>query len=131
MITRLGLRLPPARRAVLRARALWVVVGSLVACQPQLPGPIECEKMVYEAIGRTPEQVEVSPLATRIADRLVFGCLTVPFDRVTVECVEQGRGFLRCTEELAQREPNRRRAVHQLGSDLNQLLPRERTPFFR
>lgn len=113
-----------------RRASLFFVVSFACGCQARLPGPIQCEQMVYRAVGRTPAEVSASPLAQRVTDRLVHACLTVPFDHVAVECIQHGYGFLRCTDELAVREPARKRALTQLSEDLAELLPRESGRFF-
>jgi hypothetical protein len=73
----------------------------------------------------------MSPLGTKVKTRLVYGCLTVPFDFKAVNCIQEGYGFVRCIDDLAQREPSRRAALEKLALDLSELLPADGTKFLR
>jgi len=98
-----------------------VLACALSGCDSQLPGPLECEQMAYVVLKRTPSDALVSPKVRRVADRLIQGCLTVPFDKPAVACSSQGYSFLRCMDDLGRRAPERRRALHGLLVDLDHL----------
>ncbi|HXS17647.1 MAG TPA: hypothetical protein VN764_10690 [Polyangiaceae bacterium] len=112
---------PALRRARGRALGLLMWGASALGCNPQLPGPLECERMTYAVIKRTPTDAVISPKVRRVADRLIQGCLTVPFDKPAVACASQGYSFLRCMDDLGRRAPERNRALRALVADLDQL----------
>ena len=77
--------------------------------------------MAYRAVNRDPQDAAHSPKLRRIADRLIKGCLTVPFDGATLACVESGHPFLSCVEGLARRAPERQPSLRILVEDLRVL----------
>lgn len=85
--------------------------------------------MVLRAMNTDARQVAQSRLQQRLTHRLVRGCLTVPFDRQTLECIDQGEGFVRCAEELGSRFPLSKPALAQLTADLDAMMPRQRRLF--
>jgi hypothetical protein len=93
----------------------------LIGCESQLPGPIECEVMAYNVLGREPREAEHSPKLKRVADRLIQGCLTIPFDRTALACAQSGHPFLGCAEALTQRSPERKLALETLLRDVERL----------
>jgi len=100
---------------------VMLLLGTLQGCDTQLPGPLECERMAYTVIKRTPTDALVSPKVRRVADRLIQGCLTVPFDKPAVACSSQGYSFLRCMDDLGRRAPERNQALRALLLDLDHL----------
>jgi hypothetical protein len=103
-----------------RAIALSLCFLAL-ACESQLPGPIECEGMAYTVLGRSPAEAAHSPKLKRVADRIIQGCLTVPFDRAALSCAQSGQPFLGCVEALARRAPQRKSALEGLLRDVERL----------
>ncbi len=77
--------------------------------------------MAYTALGRSPEDVLHSPKVRRLTERLVQGCLTVPFDKKAVSCAQSGKSFVLCAEELARRFPERKPNLGVLLVDLKRL----------
>lgn len=77
--------------------------------------------MTYAVIARSPNDALHSPRVRRVADRLIQGCLTVPFDRQAVACSERGHDFLRCMDDLGRRNPDRLEALRGLLLDLDHL----------
>lgn len=101
------------------AIVLWSCL--LIACEQKLPGPLVCETMSFQAIGRSPREAVHSPKVRRVTDRLIHGCLTVPFDQQSVSCVQAGRPLLPCLEALVRRAPEREQAVRDFLHELDQL----------
>lgn len=96
----------------------------LIGCEQKLPGPLECEKVAFSALGRSQKELAHSPKVRRLSERLIQGCLTVPFDKQAVFCVSKGRSFLSCVDDLARRAPERKPALSQLLIDVDQLRGR-------
>ena len=102
--------------------ALGLVLScSLVGCEQKLPGPLDCERVAFSALGRSQKEVAYSPKVRRLSERLIQGCLTVPFDKQAVTCVSSGRSFLSCVDDLARRAPERKPALTQLLVDVDHL----------
>jgi hypothetical protein len=86
-----------ARKLALIAAAL-----AIAGCQRRAPGPWECQahavRMVEEVIG---------PLATPQAEQAfqseISRCLTTPYDRELVRCVEERGANRRCYQEFERR----------------------------
>lgn len=64
--------------------------------------------MAHRLLGRTPQQVKKSPAAQRWVAELVRSCLTTPFDRRAVRCLNESRQLTRCMDDLVHRSPNTR-----------------------
>lgn len=96
----------------------------LVGCEQKLPGPLECEKLAFSALGRSQNEAAYSPKVRRLSERLIQGCLTVPFDKQALACVADGRSFLSCVDDLARRAPQTKPALTQLLLDVGQLRGR-------
>jgi hypothetical protein len=73
--------------------------------------------MAIQVLGRSAEDVEQSPAARRWVAHLVHGCLTTPFDREAVRCLEERRNLPHCMDELVRRAPEREEAARQLLTD--------------
>lgn len=67
----------------------------LVACERKAPGPDECRSFAHAALGVTrPEDLLRADAAARVAE-LTRDCLTTPFDRTLLRCVQEtGRSRL-------------------------------------
>lgn len=74
-----------------------------LSCQRKAPGPDECVAFAYHALGVvTPAQLRHPELRTRIDD-LTTRCLTTPFDRELLQCVEATGRTRACTVEFEAR----------------------------
>lgn len=100
---------------------LLLGTGASWGCESKLPGPIECETMAFRALGRSSDDAAHSPLVRRVANRLTRGCLTVPFDRATLRCVQEGRSLVSCADTLVRQHPERRDALRELLQELDQV----------
>ncbi len=87
-----------------------VLLGLLLiaSCERRAPGPEECVKFAEAALGVREEQVLRSPRLKRAFDELVVKCLTTPYDRELVDCVNGGRRPRQCLHEfmLRRAEPS-------------------------
>ena len=80
------------------AAALW-----LLGCERKAPGPQECHDFALQALG-IPEGVKRLPPHFKAAvDELTVRCITTPYDRQLLRCVEEGRGSRRCLSEFGRR----------------------------
>lgn len=103
--------------SVRRYFVLSLVLTSSVfvgGCESQLPSPLECESMAITVLGRTPLQVSNSPAARRWVAKMANACLTTPFDRDAVRCLEEQRNLPYCMKELALRAPELEPAIVKL-----------------
>jgi hypothetical protein len=81
----------------------------LVACQRKAPGPQECRRFALVALGIAPNAERVSPQVFAAVDELTRRCITTPFDRALLRCVDQGRQPRLCLAEYQRRvAPNER-----------------------
>jgi hypothetical protein len=80
-----------------------------LACERKAPGPQECRRFAFETLGvRSTERLSERGHAE--LDDLTRRCLTTPFDRELLRCVEQTQRLNTCLREF-----QRRQAGEQLG----------------
>jgi hypothetical protein len=68
----------------------WYVLFALLtlACQRKAPGPDECRAFAYRAVGVTrAEQLRRADVRESV-NELTQSCLTTPFDRELLQCVQ-------------------------------------------
>ncbi len=71
-----------------RAALTFAILGSLSACEREAPGPEECVQFAYRVTGVThPDQLAIPGVRERVDD-LTRRCLTTPFDRELLRCIE-------------------------------------------
>ena len=92
-------------RALLACGLLTAAIGS---CRRKAPGPDECLAFAQVWVQRRHADLGRSPLIADAFDELVRDCLTIPYDRVLVECVINGKAPERCRSEYARRAEERR-----------------------
>lgn len=105
-----------------RYRLFWPLVavsGALLlgGCQSRLPGPLECEDTAIRLLGRTALEVKRSAAAQRWVAQMAHACLTTPFDREALRCLEETKSVSRCLEQMVRRDPKRQAAVRALLSE--------------
>jgi len=90
-----------------RPLALAALLLLLAGCARKAPGPAECQRFSYRVAGVTrQEQLAVRELKERV-DELIRQCLTTPYDRELIGCVEDTGRMRACTLDFERR---RRRA---------------------
>jgi hypothetical protein len=82
-----------------------VAVGLLAvpACQRKAPGPQECHRFALQVHGIDEDAVALPPPVKAVIDEVTIKCLTTPFDRELLRCVDEGRGAQRCVAEYNRR----------------------------
>lgn len=79
------------------ARPYWLLAVLALACQRKAPGPDECRVFAYRALGlRHAEQLRLPEVRERF-DTLTTRCLTTPYDRELLQCVELTGRTRACT----------------------------------
>ncbi|HEX9619945.1 MAG TPA: hypothetical protein VF989_07420 [Polyangiaceae bacterium] len=68
---------------------LAAAVALAAACQRRAPGPEECQSFAAAALGLNDARMLETPGVKESFDQLVVHCLTTPFDRALVRCVEE------------------------------------------
>ena len=100
----LGSSLRKAARAAFGRRSGALVLaccalGVTTGCERKAPGPTECRLLAYRLVGVSERELLQLPEVRRRVDEVTMKCLTTPFDRELVRCV-QTRGQTRaCTLE--------------------------------
>jgi hypothetical protein len=61
----------------------------LAACERKAPGPDECQAFAYRALGIRESRDLMQPGAIDKVEDLTRDCLTTPFDRALLRCVEE------------------------------------------
>ncbi|GEM_PF-2541374 len=107
-LKRLVLVRPQGRLALF---VLALLCGQIIGCASELPGPLECERMAQRLVGKTEGKLTHSPRLNRVIAKLTQACLTTPFDRRAVSCIEKTDDLKSCIEQLAYRAPERRSAL--------------------
>ena len=85
---------------------LWasVLLGlTLAACQRKAPGPAECQRFALQVMGIPSTQTSVPPSVQAAVDELTVTCLTRPFNRALLRCVEEGVALRACLATYAPR----------------------------
>ena len=101
-----------SRSRVSRLAAVFFIAFSAFAsigCSSKLPGPAECERVALRASGiRTLDQLRFPHVRVAV-ENLTNECLTTPFDRETVRCMEEVGAFQICIRDFVLRHPERMR----------------------
>lgn len=78
-------------RARMPVRSLFLGLAAALlscACERKAPGPSECQAFAYHVLGFR-EAIELrDPRLKAAVDELIVKCLTVPYDRKLLSCVE-------------------------------------------
>jgi hypothetical protein len=74
---------------MLRAAALLVALGA-AACARKAPGPAECQTFAEQVVGAARPGALAIPHVKDAVDELTVRCLTTPFSRRLLRCVEEG-----------------------------------------
>lgn len=80
-------------------RASAVLAGGfvlLVGCSRKAPGPEACHAFALQAYGIADRSQLREPRVKAVVDDLTTKCLTTPFDRQLLSCVDRGGDVQRC-----------------------------------
>jgi len=78
---------------------LVLALLALAACQRKAPGPQECRRFALKVHGIDETAMALPPPLKAAIDEVTVKCLTTPFDRELIRCVDEGRGTRRCVAE--------------------------------
>jgi hypothetical protein len=81
--------------------ALILALGTIMGCQRRAPGPWECEQHALRA-AKSVGPLD-SPQAKQSYQSEISRCLTKPYDRELVRCVEERGPSPRCYQEFERR----------------------------
>jgi hypothetical protein len=85
-------------------RALFVIgLFTLLGCQRKAPGPEECQTFALAALGARRIQDLALVGAGEKYQELVRQCLTTPFDRKLVQCVQLSGRTRSCVQAFERR----------------------------
>jgi hypothetical protein len=85
-------------------RALFVIgLFTLLGCQRKAPGPEECQSFALSALGASRIQDLALVGAGEKYQELVRQCLTTPFDRKLVQCVQLSGRTRSCFQSFERR----------------------------
>jgi hypothetical protein len=86
-----------------------VILALLAAsCARKAPGPHECEAAGARALGITHREQLQDPRARQLLDQFVVECLTTPFDRQLLRCIEETGRAQVCLLEFKRRHSDPR-----------------------
>lgn len=95
-------------RLVLRAFYLSLLgLGLLMGwgCEPKLPTPTECELMSLQATQVRDAHQLRNPRVRQAVELLTHQCITVPFDREMLRCMEESGSLELCFHQFMSRDP--------------------------
>lgn len=84
-----------------------LVLASAVGCRREAPGPFECEAAGARALGITHRSQLDDPRIKQTLDLWTVECLTTPFDRKLLRCVEETGRVQLCLMDFHARHPER------------------------
>jgi hypothetical protein len=85
-----------------RAVSCLSLVFAAAACERKAPGPDECIAFAVRAVGGGPVLMQRPELRQRV-DELTTRCLTTPFDKKLLECVELTGQLRSCAAQFERR----------------------------
>lgn len=85
-----------------------LALALLAACERKAPGPFECQQMGARALGITDSRALADPKVKEALDTFTYECLTAPFDRIVMRCLEETGNTHVCLLDLARRRPELR-----------------------
>ncbi|HWZ89644.1 MAG TPA: hypothetical protein VNW92_12360 [Polyangiaceae bacterium] len=93
-------RLTSARRSKATGAALCLLLSSLslLGCERKAPGPEECQRFAETAVGMARDDERVTLRIQAEIDEETQTCLTRPYDRALIACVESTRRARPCLE---------------------------------
>jgi hypothetical protein len=81
---------------------------SVCGCAREAPGPRECHEFSLRSAGvSSSEQQRLDPRVGAVVHDLTVRCLTTPFDRKLLACVDRGGELRACFLEFQARHPER------------------------
>lgn len=94
------------RRGLLLTCAVALLLGAS-ACERKAPGPFECEAAGARALGITHRSQLRDPRVKQALDTWTVECLTTPFDRRLLRCLEETGHAQLCLMEFRLRQQER------------------------
>jgi hypothetical protein len=78
------------------------------SCTREAPGPRECHEFALRSAGvSAPAKQRLDPRVAAVVDDLTVRCLTTPFDRALLACVERSGKLRDCFVDFQARHPER------------------------
>lgn len=88
-----------------RRAALLLALLAVGGCRRQAPSARDCERFALQVVGVSDARALAQPRVKTDVDAWTTRCLTTPYDRELLACVERGsRG---CYQAFASRHPER------------------------
>ncbi|HEY4106166.1 MAG TPA: hypothetical protein VGM44_19840 [Polyangiaceae bacterium] len=102
------MRAPRERTQAVLALAL---LSALASCQRKAPGPDECQHLAEIAVGITRDDPRITAGLEAQIDAEIQTCLTRPYDRELIACVETTHRARACLEAYKQRTGQHRESA--------------------
>ncbi len=91
-----------------------VGMSMLLGCARKAPGPTECHGFALRVAGvpsaSREQELALTPLVRKAIEEVTVRCLTTPYDRELLACVEGGRDVRGCFAAFRARHPERVRS---------------------
>ena len=81
---------------------------ALGACTRRAPGPAECYEFARSLVGVPKRAVLLPDDVAAVVESEAVRCLTMPYDRELIACIQAGAGKRRCQVEFELRTAPRR-----------------------
>jgi hypothetical protein len=85
-----------------------LMLAAAPGCTRRAPGPAECYEFARSLIGVPKRAVILPDEVGAVVESEAVRCLTTPYDRALIACVEAGTGKRRCQVEFELRTEPRR-----------------------
>lgn len=90
-----------ARRTTLLLGALGGI--TLLGCQRRAPGPPECQRAALQALGSPDPGLLRAPRVRDAFDEELTLCLTLPYDKALLRCLDRGQDPRLCRLDFDRR----------------------------
>jgi hypothetical protein len=91
-----------------RAAAIGALLVGIAGCARKAPGPVDCERFALRVFGVHDQRQLAVPILRERVNLMTLRCITTPYDRELLACVEQGAGGGEmCMADFRVRHPER------------------------
>jgi len=95
----------------LTALTLPLLFTAPLACERQAPGATDCQKLALRVVGVEDERWLDVPKVREAVTEEAVKCLTTPYDRTLVRCVEERGNTRACYAAFSRRYNERKRGA--------------------
>jgi|SRR5687767_1796979 hypothetical protein len=86
-----------------------LVVSAVMACERRAPGAADCQELAVRVVGVRDERLLEVPRVREAVIEETVKCLTVPYDRALLRCVEEQGTTVACQAAFRRRHAHEHR----------------------